>query len=85
MPSLTDLRNISHSALAILGILSAVLGAVQMALSQYDPSISTAIAPQLLIIGGILVAVSKAIDSLNAALLGILPSAPPVVVTPPKP
>lgn len=67
LPTLTDLKNWSHSLAAIIGALMAAVGAVQLGLAQYDPSVSTKYAPQLIAFGGILAMISKAIDGINNA------------------
>lgn len=66
LPTLTDLRNWAHSALAIVGFLSFVFGLVVLAVHTLDPSVQATFAPYMAIVGGVLVAASKLIDSVYA-------------------
>lgn len=80
MPDLTTIRNWAHSFAAIVGILGVAYAAVVNVLATSGFPIATQYANWIGAVGAILVAASKAIDSLNAALLGILPSTPVTVV-----
>jgi hypothetical protein len=67
-PTLTDVRNWAHSAIAILGVLAMGYGIVVNIIATSDPGFQTRYANQLLLVGGILAGASKLIDSLNNAI-----------------
>jgi len=69
MPTLTDLRNWSHSAAAIIGFLAVLIGLAQTAYVSIGGG-NAKYGQWLAAAGAIVVLVSKAIDSLNSALLG---------------
>ena len=78
LPTLTTMRNWAHSLLAIVGVIAMGYGVVVNVIATSDPALSTKYATPILLIGGILTAVSKAIDSANNALGGTpTPPAPP--------
>jgi hypothetical protein len=77
IPTLTDLRNWAHSLLAIVGVLAVIYGMAVNVIATSDPTLNTKYANYILLIGSIITAVSKGIDSLNNAL-GTTPAAGPV-------
>jgi hypothetical protein len=78
LPTLTQLRNWCHDGLAVVGFLGFTFGLGATALAQAVPADSVKYGPQIAIISGILLAASKAIDSLNNAFGGtpVAPVAP---------
>jgi hypothetical protein len=85
MPTRTQIQNWGHAAVLVLGVLSAVYGAFTLALHQSGLAIDTQWSGYFLAIGSGLAILSKGIDSLNAALLGILPGSKPAPVPAPNP
>jgi hypothetical protein len=76
LPTLTTLRNWSHSLLPIIGVVGVGYGTVVNIIATSDPALNTKYANFILLVGGIITAVSKGIDSLNNALGG-QPVVPP--------
>lgn len=87
LPTLTTIRNWAHDGLAIVSWAGFVFGLGATALAQAVPGDAVKEGPTIALISGILLAASKAIDSLNAALLGIQPGGMPPMPAPavPKP
>jgi hypothetical protein len=81
MPTRTTIQNWLHTGLTVLAFLSMIFGLVQTAITSLSPGDQARFGPWLALVGGILLAASKAIDSLNSAILGIPPAPPagPVV------
>lgn len=82
LPTLTDLRNWAHSLLAIIGVVAVGYGMVVNVIATSDPALNTKYANYILLIGSIITAVSKGIDSLNNALA---PGAANIPATPAAP
>jgi hypothetical protein len=78
LPTLTTLREWAHSLIAVLGVIGMGYGVVVNIIATADPGLSTKYADVILLVGGILAAVSKGVDSLNNALGG-QPVVPPKV------
>lgn len=80
LPTLTTLRNWSHSLLAIAGVIAVIYGLTVNIVATSNPALNTKYANYILLIGSIITAVSKGIDSLNNALGGtplVTPAAAP--------
>ena len=85
LPTLTTLREWSHSLMAILGVISIVYGGVVEALKTAGFTLPTQYAAQVAGFGVLLVSASKAIDSLNNALINLGGGSTPTPVNPAPP
>ena len=88
LPSLTTLREWCHAFMAVLGVVSIVYGGVVETLKTAGWTLPTQYAAQVAGFGVLLLAASKAIDSLNNALTnlgsGAQPIPAPAAITAPK-